>query len=64
VSTAPTFDAGIPEVRFPLPLAAVIARNRFVVSPDEQRILAVTSAAASTATPTTVVLHWDAALRR
>jgi Tol biopolymer transport system component len=62
--TAPSFDAGIPEALFTVPLAALQARNLFVFSPDDQRILAVSTGGTGAATPTTVALNWSAAFRK
>jgi Tol biopolymer transport system component len=62
VSTTPTFDAGVPETFSPVPLAAIAARNLLVKTPDGQRFLGVFAAGNATATPTTVVLEWNAAL--
>jgi hypothetical protein len=64
VKTTPSFDAGIPEALYPAPLATIQARNLFVFSPDDQRILAVSTAGNAAATPTTVALNWSAALRK
>lgn len=64
VKTTPSFDAGIPEALYPVPVAAIQARNLFVFSPDDQRLLAVSTAGNATATPTTVALNWSAALRK
>ena len=63
ITTAPSFDAGIPEPLFDIPLAAIVARNRFLFAPDDGRILAVTATGAEAALPSTVVLDWAAALR-
>ncbi|HLF57454.1 MAG TPA: hypothetical protein VI942_11470, partial [Thermoanaerobaculia bacterium] len=62
--TVPSFDAGIPETLFPLQLASIPSRNRWVFAPDAKRLLGVSTADNATATPTTVVLHWDAALAK
>jgi Tol biopolymer transport system component len=64
VKTTPGFDAGIPEALFPAPLATIQARNLFVFTPDNQRILAVSTAGNAEATPTTVALNWSAAFRK
>jgi Tol biopolymer transport system component len=64
VTTEPSFDAGIPEPLADLPLASLLSRNRFLFAPDDARILAVTATGAEAALPTTVVLDWDAALRK
>ena len=64
VSTAPAFDAGVPEALSTLPLAAIHSRNLLVAAPDGQRFLGVLAAGNANATPTTVVLEWNAALRR
>jgi dipeptidyl aminopeptidase/acylaminoacyl peptidase len=64
VKTVPSFDAGIPEAVSPVGLAAIQSRNTLVFSPDDQRLLTVSSAGAATAIPTTVALNWSAALRR
>ena len=64
VTTEPSFDAGIPERKADLPLAAILARNRFLFAPDDGRILAVTASGVQDALPSTVVLDWDAGLRK
>jgi Tol biopolymer transport system component len=64
VKTSPTFDAGIPEALFPVPLAVIQSRNTLIFSPDDQRLLAVSTATNAAATPTTVALNWSAALRK
>ena len=64
VSTSPTFDAGIPEPVFPIPLAQILARNRYLFSPDDQRILVVTATGNAQSQPSTVVMDWDAGLRK
>ena len=62
--TEPSFDAGIPEALFPLQLAQIPSRNRWVLAPDAKRLLGVSTDDDASATPTTVVLHWDAALAK
>ena len=64
VRTAPTFDAGIPAPGATVPLAAIQARNQLLLTPDDQRLLAVTASGTEEAAPTTVALHWSAAFRK
>jgi hypothetical protein len=42
----------------------MVASNRYLFAPDDGRILAVTASGVRDALPSTVVLDWDAALRR
>jgi len=63
VRTRPSFDASVPQELFPLPVAEINARNRYVLSGDGKRLLAVTSGDLNAATPMTVVLNWNAARR-
>jgi Tol biopolymer transport system component len=62
VETGETFDAGIPESLFPVSLRPITLRNRFVVSPDGERFLLLSSLREDTTPPTTVVLNWTAEL--
>ncbi len=64
VKTSPGFDAGIPEEMYVLPIASVVARSHLVLTPDGERLLVTASTGDVVSTPTTVVLHWNAALRR
>jgi Tol biopolymer transport system component len=64
VTTAPAFDAGVAEALWTLPFPQGASRNKYVMTPDEQRLLAVSTPATSAAAPATVVLDWDAGLRR
>jgi Tol biopolymer transport system component len=63
VKTAPSFDADVPQELFPVALAQVQARNRLLLAPDGRRLLILTAAGSSVATPTTVVLNWNAGAR-
>ena len=54
-----TFQAGVPRVLFEANLdPGVLGRNRFVVSPDGQRFLFITTAGQADAAALTVVLNW------
>ena len=64
VSTAGSLDAGVPEPAFTLALSPLSIRNRYRLSPDGERFLIVTPAGQGATAPMTVVLGWDAALRR
>ena len=64
VATGVAFDAGVPEPLFPLGLAPVQVRNRYRVSNDGERFLAVVPAGRGGVAPMTVVLGWDQALGR
>ncbi|MEO8502510.1 MAG: protein kinase [Acidobacteriota bacterium] len=64
VKTMPTFDAGIAERVALLALPTIRSRNLYVFSGDDQRLLTVSAAEGSGATPMTVVLNWDAARRK
>jgi len=64
VQTGDKFDAGIPEPLFTVSLRPIILRNRFVVSPDGERFLLLSSLREDTTPPTTVVLNWIAELGR
>ncbi|HKB71715.1 MAG TPA: protein kinase [Thermoanaerobaculia bacterium] len=64
VKTAPGFDAGVPQALFPIALAPGRARNKILISPDGKRLLIMGSANAGASTPMTVVLDWNAAVRK
>jgi len=64
VKTSPGFDAGIPQEMYVLPVASVTARSHLVLAPDGERLLVIAASGDVVSTPTTVVLHWNAALRR
>jgi eukaryotic-like serine/threonine-protein kinase len=57
IQTSPTFEAGVPKDLFKTPNSW-----GFDVTPDGQRFLVNMPAADSPASPTTIVLHWDAGL--
>ena len=57
------FDVGIPTPLYALPLPDLFNRNLLVATGDGARFLGVLSARGA-ATPMTVVLNWEAALRR
>ena len=62
VETGDSFDAGIPEEMFSLRLRQITNNNRYLVSPDGERFLLLSSLQGDSTPPTTVVLNWDAAL--
>ncbi|MGB5341988.1 MAG: hypothetical protein WBP67_07830, partial [Thermoanaerobaculia bacterium] len=62
VETGESFDAGIPEDVFPLRLRQITNNNRYLVSPDGERFLLLSSLQEDSTPPTTVVLNWDAAI--
>jgi Tol biopolymer transport system component len=64
VTIGATFDAGVPVPMFSLPLAAQLARNRYLIAPGGQRYLIVAPMGEGMSRPMTVVLGWDAALGR
>jgi eukaryotic-like serine/threonine-protein kinase len=64
VHTGAEFDAGLAEPLFELPLAAGVSVRKLAISPDGERLVALLPAGAQMATPTSVVVGWDAALPR
>ena len=62
VETGETFEAGIPEPMFPVTLRPIVNHNRFLVAPDGERFLLLSSLRDETTPPTTVVLNWAAEL--
>jgi Tol biopolymer transport system component len=64
VRTGAEFDAGVPEPLFQLPLAAGTSIRKIALSPDGERLVAQLPAGAQMATPTSVVVGWDASLPR
>jgi len=64
VRTGASFEAGAPEPLFAAPLRPGRFRNRFRVSADAQRFLALTPAGLEGSAPTTVVLNWVEGLPR
>jgi eukaryotic-like serine/threonine-protein kinase len=65
VTTQPAFQAGIPKALFRMPVAGGPAiGSKWDVSADGQRFLIAAPAAASATTPFTVVLNWQAALKK
>ena len=64
VTIGASFDAGVPQPLFALPLASQTARNRYLLAPDGERFLVVAPIGEGMSRPMTVVLGWDAALGR
>lgn len=58
------FDAAIPKPLFETAFPASYRRNRYVVSRDGQKFLAIVRTDQHTASPTMWVLNWAAALKR
>ena len=64
VETGDSFDAGIPENLFPVRLRQITNNNRYLVAPDGERFLLLSSLQQDSTPPTTVVLNWESALER
>ena len=68
VRGGPTFDAGPPARLFETRMSAVFnptyTRNQYVVSADAQRFLINQTSPAALPSPITVVVNWQAALKR
>jgi Tol biopolymer transport system component len=64
VTIGTTFDAGVPEPMFAMAIAPIPARNRYRVSPDGQRFLALVPQGDQSNPPTTVLLNWSRLLER
>ena len=64
VTTADTFEAGLPEPLFRTSLVAADLRRRYLLAPDGQRFLTVAPVSGQEQPPTTIVLNWTAALDR
>lgn len=66
VQTTPTFSAGLPQELFTAPIAGQEggAPVRWDLTPDGKRFVIVTDENASSTTPLTVILNWQAGLRR
>ena len=62
VQTGETFEAGIPEALFTASLRPITINNRYLVSPDGQRFLLLSSLVEDSTPPTTVVVNWTAEL--
>ena len=62
VQAGADFDAGVPEVLFPLTLGGENSVRKIAISPDGQRFVALTPAGERTASPTSVIVGWDAVL--
>ena len=62
VQTRGAFEAGIPEAMFTASLRPITTNNRYLVSPDGQRFLLLSSLVEDTTPPTTVVVNWTAEL--
>jgi eukaryotic-like serine/threonine-protein kinase len=65
IATQPAFEAGIPKALFRMPVAGGPAiGSKWDVTADGQRFLIAAPAAASATTPFTVVLNWQAGLKK
>jgi Tol biopolymer transport system component len=62
VQTGESFEAGIPETMFAVSLRSLTTNNRYLVAPDGQRFLALSSLVQDSTPPTTVVVNWTAEL--
>jgi Tol biopolymer transport system component len=62
VQTGEAFEAGIPEPLFAASLRPITINNRYLVSPDGQRFLLLSSLVQDSTPPTTVVVNWTAEL--
>jgi Tol biopolymer transport system component len=62
VQAGASFDAGVPEPLFALPLGAEDSMRKIAISPNGERFVAVVPAAERTAPPTSVIVGWDASL--
>jgi Tol biopolymer transport system component len=63
VSAAGTFEAGVPQALFQVPLVNIGERAQYSPTPDGQRFLVLAPLRQETIPPTTVVLNWTAGLR-
>ena len=61
--SATRLDADVPKALFSALLRAG-GRNRYLVSPDGKKFLAVTQPEAASSLPTTIVLNWAAGIKR
>jgi hypothetical protein len=64
VTTGANFDAAVPEPLFSITLAPLTIRNRYRVSPDGERFLALAPQGDQANPPTTVLLNWNRLLER
>ena len=64
VQPGEAFEAGIPEPMFSASLRTITIRNRYLLSPDGERFLLLSSLGEQTTPPTTVVLNWNDELSR
>jgi hypothetical protein len=64
ISPGPAFAAGVPAVLFNTRLALSNAISQYAPSADGQRFLVVTQEGATAITPLTVVLNWDADMKK
>jgi dipeptidyl aminopeptidase/acylaminoacyl peptidase len=64
VTTGATFDAGVPEPQFTMPIAPIPTRNRYRVAPAGDRFLALVPQGDQTNPPTTILLNWTRMLDR
>ena len=59
VQPGEAFEAGIPEPMFSVSLRTITVHNRYLLSPDGERFLLLSSLGEQTTPPTTVVLNWN-----
>jgi hypothetical protein len=64
IATEPTFTAGLPEPLFETRVDPATLRSRYLVTPDAQRFLVLSTLGRESVQPTSVVLHWPETLRR
>jgi hypothetical protein len=67
VSTSPAFQPGTPKLLFEAPFALAGAHNRnnaYDISPDGKKFLATMPVGQSLSAPITVVLNWQAGLKK
>jgi len=64
VQTGDAFDASVPEPMFVANLRPIPTNNRYLLSPDGERFLMLSSLREDTTPPTTIVINWTAELGR
>ena len=62
VQIGDAFEAGIPEAMFTASLRPIRTNNRYLISPDGERFLLLSSLVEDSTPPTTVVVNWTAEL--
>ncbi len=60
VAAGASFDAGVPEPLFALPLGGGNSLRKIAITPDGERFLALVPAGDNTAAPVSVIVGWDA----